>query len=143
MFWLYDNTNILNFLQIFPHYTKFKDSGAGCINLVYDFTIDPVLTTGEIKEHNLELIKVQQINYTIKIKDSYIQYSNDNSIITFQIENEFIKETDELNTLKLPFFKWKYTKVDNHKLPNISSRIFNKSVSFILLKALLFVKLTK
>ena len=137
MFWLYDNTNILNFLQIFPHYTKFKDSGAGCINLVYDFTIDPVLTTGEIKEHNLELIKVQQINYTIKIKDSYIQYSNDNSIITFQIENEFIKETDELNTLKLPFFKWKYTKVDNHKLPNISSKNYDfyyPSVSFLIYK---------
>jgi hypothetical protein len=137
MFWLYDNTNKFNFLQIFHHYTKFKDSGAGCLNFVYDFTTEQVLTQKEIKEYNLESIETQKINYTIKIKDSYIQYENDTSIITFQIENEFIKETDELNTLKLPFFKWKYTKVDNHKLPNISSKNYDfyyPSVSFLIYK---------
>ena len=137
MFWLYDTTNKFNFLQIFSHYTKFKDSGAGCLNLVYDFTIEPKITHREIKEYNLESIETQKINYTIKIKDSYIQYENDTSIITFQIENEFIKETDELNTLKLPFFKWKYTKVDNNKLPNISSKDYDfyyPSVSFLIYK---------
>ncbi len=137
MFWLYDNSNILNFLQIFFSYTKFKDSGAGCINLLYDFTTGSILTHKEIEEYNLELIEVQKINYTVKIKDSHIQYSNDTSIFTFQIENEFIKETDELNTLKLPFFKWKYTKVDNHKLPNISSKNYDfyyRDVSFLIYK---------
>lgn len=137
MFWLYDISNKLNFLQIFSHFNKFKDSGAGCINLLYDFTIEPSIIHTEIEEYNLELAKVHKINYTIRIKDSYIQYSNDTSIITFQIENEFIKETDELNMLKLPFFKWKYTKVDNHKLPNISSKNYDfyyPDVSFLIYK---------
>ena len=137
MFWLFDNSRIFNFLQIFPHYSKFKDSGAGCINLLYDFTTESTSANSEIKEHNLELIEPIKVNYIIKIKDSYIQYLHESSIFTFQIDNEFIKETDELNTLKVPFFKWKYTQIDNHKLPNIPSKNYDfyyKNVSFTIYK---------
>ena len=137
MFWLFDNSYKFNFLQIFSHYSKFKDSGAGCINLLYDFTIESTPNHSEIKEYNLELIEPIIVNYIIKMKDSYIQYSNDSSIITFQFDNEFFKETDELNTLKVPFFKWKYTQIDNHKLPNITPTNYDfyyKNVSFTIYK---------
>jgi hypothetical protein len=71
------------------------------------------------KEPDLTEIKPMTITYTIKMKDSFIQYSNDVSTLTFQMENEFVKETDELNTIGFPYLKWKYSKADNHKLPNI------------------------
>ena len=137
MFWLFDNSNRLNFLQIFPYYLKYKDSGAGCINLLYDFTAGSTSIHAENKEYNLELIEPIKVNYTIKIKDSYIQYSNNTSSFTFQFENEFIKETDELNTLKFPFFKWKYTQIDNNKLPNILPKYYDfyyQNVSFTIYK---------
>jgi hypothetical protein len=126
MFWLFDENFIkLNFLQIFNNYKKYKDSGAGCINLLYDFTSSSdsgsdSLIDIENKEYNLSMIEPITVNYTIKIKDGYIQYSNDTSTLTFAIEHEFVKEIDELNNLKVPYFKWKYTKTNNQKLPNIS-----------------------
>jgi len=138
MFWLFDdNYTKINFLQIFPNYKKYKDSGAGCINLLYDFTSDSIITDAEIKEFNLNKIKPVITNYTVKVKDSYIQYSNDALILTFQVENEFVKETDELNVSKIPYFKWKYTKSDNHKLPNISTKNYDfyyKNVNFVIYK---------
>ena len=140
MFWLFDTTNSSNsfkFLQIFPYYLKYKDSGAGCINLLYDFTSSSTSIYTENKEYNLELIEPVKVNYTIKMKDSYIQYSNNTSSFTFQFENEFIKETDELNILKIPFFKWNYMQIDNHKLPNISPKYYDfyyQNVSFTIYK---------
>lgn len=121
MFWLFDDNFVqTHFLQIFNNYTKYKDSGAGCINLLYDFTSDSTIDDLKYIECDLKTIKPITVNYTIKVKDSFIQYSNNLSTMTFQIENEFVKETDELNNLKVPYFKWKYSKADNHKLPNIS-----------------------
>jgi hypothetical protein len=116
--------NNWNFLQIFPHYKKFKDSGAGCINLLYDFTNGLGNGDSSILDE-IESIKPIKNNYTIKLKDGYIQYVNDNHTLTFKIENEFVKETDELNTLGLPYFKWKYTLVDNCRLPNISRKDYD------------------
>lgn len=138
MFWLFENNfTKINFIQIFSNYTKYKDCGAGCINLFYNFSSDSVINDVENKEFNLNTIKPTTINYTVKIKDSFIQYSNDTSILTFQIENEFIKETDESNIFKNPYFKWKYTKSDNHKLPNISTKNYDfyyKNVNFVIYK---------
>ena len=120
MFWLFgNNEKDINFLQIFNNYNKFKDSGAGCVNLLYDFTSDSNIVIEDITEYDLKTIKPISIVYTVKIKDSYIQYSNNTSVFTFYFENEFVKETDELNNYKVPYFKWKYCKEDNHKLPNI------------------------
>ena len=138
MFWLFDdNYTKMNFLQIFTCYTKYKDSGAGCINLLYNFTSDPTINDIENDEFNLKMITPVIVNYIVKVKDSYIQYLNDTSTLTFQFENEFIKETDELNILKLPHFKWKYIYADNHKLPNISTHNYDfyyKNVCFTIYK---------
>lgn len=140
MFWLFDNSNKYNFLQIFPYYEKFKDSGAGCINLLYNFTTDNtthITNNIDYPLPDLNLLESLKISYTIKIKDSYIQYSNDSSTITFKIENEFVKETDELNIIKIPYFKWKYVRTDNHKLPNVTAKNYDfyyQNVSFTLYK---------
>lgn len=137
MFWLFDNNyNKIDFLQIFNNYNKYKDSRAGCINLLYDFTsnsnsnskIDDIFN-----EYNLIEVKPITVTYTIKVKDSYIQYSNEKSVLTFHIEKEFVKETDELNKFKVPYFKWKYSKEDNNKLPYISTHNYDfyyKKVNF-------------
>jgi hypothetical protein len=53
------------------------------------------------------------------------------------MESEFVKETDELSKFKLPHFMWKYSKEDNHKLPNISTNsydFFYKKVIFNIYK---------
>lgn len=119
MFWLFEKSNKLNFLQIFPYYNKYEDCGAGCVNLIYDFTINNV----DIPEfNNIEPI---EISYTISIKDNYIQYFNNDEILTWQFDNEFVKENDDLNNCKFPFFKWNYILVDNHKIPNVSIKNYD------------------
>jgi hypothetical protein len=133
MFWLFDKKDKFSFIQIFPYYKKYKDSGANCINWLYEFNVD----NGEMP--NISNIETLEISYNITIKDDYIQYidNNTNNIITWQIENEFIKENDELNNYKLPFFKWKYVLVDNHKMPFVSIKnydLYYSNVSFTIYK---------
>jgi hypothetical protein len=114
MFWLFENIDKISFIQLFPYYNKYKDSTINTTNWLYDFAI----TNNEMPEIG-DIIPIE-ISYTISIKDNYIQYINDNKILTFKVESEFIKECDEINTYKIPLFKWKYILVDNHKIPNIS-----------------------
>jgi len=114
MFWLFENNcTKLNFIQIFDNFKKYEDNQTNCVNFVYDFTE---------KEINIDIPTEKPISicYTIKIKDNYIQYINKNTIITFKIESKFITENNENNFLKVPYFQWKYIKVNNEKLPNIS-----------------------
>jgi hypothetical protein len=118
MFWLFNNCDNINFVQIFPYYTKYKDSDAGCINLLYDFTIN---NDNFLQEYNLKIDNCITIIYDIKIKDSYVQYTNNKNIETryWSVKNEFIKETDETNIYLLPIFKWEYVTIDEHLMPNI------------------------
>jgi len=118
MFWLFNKSDKYNFLQIFPYYKKYKDADAGCINLLYDFTANK-----EIPENiNVEPITM---TFSINIKDNYIQYKKDDTITTFIVEHEFIKETDELNNLKIPYFIWNYTITDNKKMPFMSQKNYD------------------
>ena len=120
MFWLFDKQTKYTFIQLFPYYNKYKDSEAGCVNWLYNFSND---TNDDIPE--LQKIIPTEISYTICVKDNYIQYITSKETITFQTEHEFIKENDELNNLKLPYFKWKYTEVINNKMPNISIKNYD------------------
>lgn len=130
MFWLFDQNNNYTFTQIFPYYKKYKDSDAGCINWLYDFTSDKEIPENITSEPII-------ITYTIVVKDNYIQYNNNNKIITFNTEYEFIKETDELNNLNLPYFIWKYNMIDNNKIPFMSHKNYDfnyKKVNFTIYK---------
>ena len=49
-----------------------------------------------------------KIGDELYIKDNFIQYRKDDTINTFIVEHEFIKETDELNNLKLQLANRKY-----------------------------------
>ena len=133
MFWLFDNSNKYTFNQIFPYYTKYKDSGAGCINWLYNFNIlnitDDITYIKDIKD-----IKPIEISYTVVVKDDYIQYSDTTETLTWQTEYEFIKDTDELNNYKMPFFKWRYNLVDNHKMPTTSIKNYDYYYSNALFK---------
>lgn len=121
MFWLFDKKNNFSFIQLFPYYIKYKDSGANCINWLYDFNIN----TSEMPD--ISNTEFKEITYNIFVKDGYIQYCHKNTgeTMTWQTDNEFIKETDELNTYNLPFFKWKYNLVDNCKMPVISVKNYD------------------
>ena len=110
MFWLFNNYEKISFTQIFPYFEKIVDTDSK--NSVYDFSI----TTKS--PNTKEIIPIDCI-YTVYIKDNYIQYQNESIKITWLYENEFITETDEENTIGVPYIKWKYTLVNNHKMPNI------------------------
>jgi hypothetical protein len=120
MFWLFENNNKINFLQIFIEYKKFEDNEASCINYVYNFD-KKYIETEELKYNDYDFTKIKPIikDYIIKMKDGYIQYIDKTKLETFNIENEFINETNEINEYKLPYFKWKYTKTDKYKMPNL------------------------
>lgn len=130
MFWLFSKINKFSFIQLFPYYKKYKDSGADTINWLYEFNIN----TSEMPDTTN--IEFQDISYDIFIKDNYIQYSENKTreTITWQIEYEFIKETDELNTYNLPLFKWKYNLVENCKMPNISIKNYDYYYSNVIFK---------
>lgn len=119
MFWLFENITSFSFIQFYKSFSKYKDSSSGSINLLYDFT----QTIHDIPE--IKFIKPLNITYVVHIKDNYIQFISDNNTITWKFEKEFIKETDELNTLKIPYFKWKYTLVENSKVPNTSQKYYD------------------
>lgn len=119
MFWLFDKTDKYTFIQIFPYYKKYKDTEAGCINILYNFTSDTTEVPENINVNPIKLI------FNIFIKDNYIQYKKDTETITFSMEQEFIKETDELNNINLPYFIWNYSVVDNKKLPYMSSKNYD------------------
>jgi hypothetical protein len=127
MFWLFNKSDKYVFYQIFPYFKKYKDSEAGTVNLFYDLSVDN-------KDNINDIIKSEPtiINYSIYIKDNYIQYvnntcekQNDIDTLTFITENEFIKETDELNNLKIPYFIWKYTLTENNKMPSMSIKNYD------------------
>jgi len=118
MFWLFSKSDKYNFVQIFPYYKKYKDVDSGSTNLLYDFT-----TNKEIPE-NINVEPIIMI-FSIYIKDNFIQYRKDDTINTFIVEHEFIKETDDLNNLKLPYFAWNYTITDNKKMPFMSNKNYD------------------
>lgn len=125
MFWFLntDSVNGLEFNQIFNHYTKYQDVEAGCVNNIYNFTSGTIEKI--INKNNLKDVIPKKFIFDIKIKDNYIQYFADNLMITFKTKCEFIKEgTEEFNNDK-PFFKWKYVKTSNHKLPLINKKNYD------------------
>jgi len=124
MFWLFNNeSNEYIFYQVFPFYKKYKDNtNPECLNYLYNFTNDTKdKNDNNYNQFNLKLYPNMTINYDIQIKDQYISYYDKNSLeqITFCKHDEFIKETDANNKLKLPMFLYKYIKTDNNKVPNI------------------------
>jgi hypothetical protein len=138
MFWLFDKDYTkINFSQIFHNYRKFKDSGANSINFLYDFNSESELSNEEINKYNLKTMEPTIVAYNIKVKDSFIQYYNDTTCITFHTQNDFVKENDEKNVFGLPCLKWKYVKTENCKLPNISLRNYDfyyQDVKFVIYK---------
>lgn len=126
MLWLInDKITNFTFIQLFPSYKKYKDTHS---NLLYNFNID--------FDNSLEIKDIVPliVSYTIFIKDNFIQFQNNIKTITWEIENEFVKETDELNKHKQPYFKWKYNLVDNHKLPNTLKKNYDSVYQNVLFK---------
>jgi hypothetical protein len=123
MFWIFDkNLENLEFFQIFPNYKKYKDSGAGIVNYLYDFTVKKDSDTSWV---DLSGKEPEIINCKIKIKDSLIQYQTDNFTVTWEFKFEFFKETDENSRYKIPFFSWKYKKVSDSKLPELLDKNYD------------------
>ena len=121
MFWLFNNNNnSIIFYQIHPYYNKCKDNEYSN-NICYNFIDNNNNNNNEIgiKYNNIDLTNLEnkQIEYEIKIKGKYISYINNKESITFEKEDEFISNED--NIQKLPMFKFKYNKTSNNKMPNI------------------------
>lgn len=130
MFWFLSESKTENytveFKQIFNFWTKYQDSGAGCVNNIYNLETSKSLENiiKKFKQNNnFHLIEPNIITLDIKIKHPYIQYSNNELNINFKIAHEFVKEDNELN--KKPFIQWKYEKIDNHKFPLLNKKNYD------------------
>ena len=73
-----------------------------------------------------ELIKIK---CNIKVKDSVIQYNyligDKEYYRTFLFNDEFTKEDNPKNCIKLPNIKYYYHKTDNYKMPNILTKDYD------------------
>lgn len=126
MFWLFDdnNTQTYNFIQIFHNYEKTKINDDNIHNILYNFESTNIIDKNELDTLKSKIKPIQYI-FDVIIKNNYIQYYNNVHVFTFEFEQEFVKDSDEDNNLKLPYFNWIYNVVDNKKLPLLSSNNYD------------------
>lgn len=122
MWWLLNNTNAndkiktntsINFYQIFVNSKIIYNQDN---NTIYSFKSGD----GELNLNiQLDQIECYNIDYTIKIIDQLISYTNINTGETnvFSFKMNFIKPN--INKYKLPIFNFTYKNTNNNRMPNI------------------------
>lgn len=117
MIWIFNNTNFINFYQVFTN-TKIEFNND--LNSIYSLIDDGT----EIISQNFEIYP-KKYEYTIKIIDQYISYTDNNNYNqnVFSFKTNFIDP--ESNEYKIPIFKNEYKRVNNNLMPNLIKSNYN------------------